>query len=143
MRNSEGDGFWQRVDEKVPRNSLQLVAKPKTKTLFSDLTIIPPVFTPNGDDVNDLVTMNFTVLMVGASTAVAAEIFDLNGRRVRRLEEQRSISSGAYSITWDGRDEENALLPPGLYAVRLRLVSNTEDTGVANREMLRTIALAY
>ena len=143
MRNSEGDGFWQRVDEKVPRNSLQLVAKPKTKTLFSDLTIIPPVFTPNGDDVNDLVTMNFNVMMVGASTAVAAEIFDLNGRRVRRLEEQRSISSGAYSITWDGRDEENALLPPGLYAVRLRLVSNTEDTGVANREMLRTIALAY
>tara|TARA_B100000686_G_scaffold287109_1_gene312355 strand:+ start:21 stop:902 length:882 start_codon:yes stop_codon:yes gene_type:complete len=143
MRNSEGDGFWQRVDEKVPRNSLQLVAEPKTKTLFSDLTIIPPVFTPNGDDVNDLVTMNFNVMMVGASTAVAVEIFDLNGRRVRRLEEQRSISSGAYSITWNGRDEENALLPPGLYAVRLRLVSNTEDTGVANREMLRTIALAY
>ena len=143
LRNSEGDGFWQRVDEKTPRNSLQLVAQPKRKTLFGDLTITPPVFSPNGDTVNDELTLNFTVMMVGGSTAVEAEIFDLSGRRVRRLQEQRQVSSGTYSITWDGTDEANRLLPPGLYTVRLKLDTDTDDIDVGRKELLHTIALTY
>ena len=143
LRNSEGEGFWQRVDEKNPRSSLQLVAQPEHKLLFRDLAISPRVFSPNGDGVNDELRLDFTVMMVGASTAVAAEIFDLTGRRVRRLEEQREVSAGDYSIAWDGRDEADELVPPGLYAVRLKLASDTGDTGVGSRELLRTVALTY
>ena len=143
LRNSEGEGFWQRVDEKIPRNSLQLVAQPEHKLLFRDLAVSPRVFSPNGDGVNDELRLDFTVMMVGASTAVAAEIFDLTGRRVRRLEEQREVSAGGYSIAWDGRDEADELVPPGLYAVRLKLASDTGGTGVGSRELLRTVALTY
>ena len=143
LRNSEGEGFWQRVDEKVARNSLQLVAQPERKTLFNDLTITPPVFSPNGDNINDEISLNFTVMMVGGSTAVQAEIYDLSSRQVRRLEEQREVSTGAYSMAWDGRDEANKVVPPGVYAVRIKLGADTENTGVDRRELLRTIALTY
>ena len=34
-------------------------------------------------------------------------------------------------------------MPPGLYAVRLKLDSDTEGTGVGSRELLRTVALTY
>ena len=143
LRNSEGEGFWQPVDEKVPRTSLQLVAVPERKRLFGDLTVTPSVFSPNGDGVNDELRLVFTVMMVAGSAAVQADIFDLTGRRLRRLEERREVSAGSYSIPWDGRDEGGKLVPPGVYAVRLELAVDTADTGVGNRELLRTLAVAY
>ena len=143
LLRGSGDGLWQRVDEKVTRTSLQLVAQPERKELFRELAVNPPVFSPNGDSVNDEMTLEFTLMLVGASTAVEAGIFDLGGRRIRLLEEQRSVSAGTYSIPWDGRDEAGNLVPPGLYALRLRLGSDTDGSGVEDREILRTVALTY
>ena len=143
LRNSEGEGFWQPVDEKVPRTSLQLVAVPERKRLLGDLTVRPPVFSPNGDGVNDELRLVFTVMMVAGSAAVQAEIFDLAGRRVRRLEERREVGAGGYSMSWDGRDDKGELVPPGVYAVRLKPAVDTADTRVGNRELLRTLAVAY
>ena len=88
-------------------------------------------------------TLDFTLMMVGGSTAVEADIFDLAGRRVRLLGEQRNVSAGTYSIPWDGRDEAGNLVPPGLYALRLRLGSDTDGSGVEDREIFRTVALTY
>ena len=143
LLRGSGDGLWQRVDEKVARTSLQVVAQPERKELFANLAVSPPVFSPNGDRINDGMTLDFTLMLIGASTAVEAEIFDLGGRRIRLLEEQRSVSAGNYSIPWDGRDESGNLVTPGLYAVRLRLGSDIDGSGVEDREILRTVALTY
>ena len=143
LLRGSGDGLWQRVDEKVTRSSLQVVAQPERKELFREFAVNPPVFSPNGDEINDEMTLDFTLMLVGASTAVEAEIFDLGGGRVRLLEEQRSVSAGVYSIPWDGRDGAGNLVPPGLYAVRLRLGSDIDGSGVEKREILRTVALTY
>ena len=118
------------------------MAQPQGKRLFSELGI-PEFFTPNGDGINDELTMEFTLVLVGRSTAVEAEVFDLSGRRVARLEERRGVSTGQYSIPWDGRDEAGNLLPPGLYAIRLRLDADTGGTDLNRDEVLRTVALAY
>ena len=143
LRSSEGSGLWQRVDEQVSRSSMQLVALPERKELFLDLTITPRVFSPNGDGINDETVMDFTLVLVGASTPVEAEIFDLTGRQVRRLEQQRAVSTGRYSIPWDGKDEAGNTLPPGVYAVRLSLDADTDGTGISRPEVMRTIALGY
>ncbi len=143
LLRGSGDGLWQRVDEKVTRASLQVVAQPERKELFGNLAVNPPVFSPNDDRVNDVMTLDFTLMMVGGSTAVEADIFDLAGRRVRLLGEQRNVSAGTYSIPWDGRDEAGNLVPPGLYALRLRLGSDTDGSGVEDREIFRTVALTY
>ena len=143
LGSSARDGLWQRVDEEVPRNSLQLVALPESKDVFQYLTITPRVFSPNEDGINDEMVMEFTLVLVGSSTAVEAEIFDLTGRLVRSLEQQRAVSTGRYTIPWDGKDDGGNRLPPGLYAVRLRLDTDTDGTGIERREMVRTVGLGY
>ncbi len=142
-RSDRGAGFWQRVDEKVQRNSLTLVAATQSKELFADLQIPSPVFTPNGDGVNDQMSLEFTLFLVPPDTGVQVEIFDLSGRSVHRFVERREASTGTYSIRWDGADEAGNLLPPGLYALRVSLETSTADTDLTDLEALRTIAIAY
>lgn len=49
---------------------------------------------------------------------VLLEVFDLNGRRVRRLLDQRK-ARGEHHFVWDGRDENGALVRAGIYFYRL------------------------
>ena len=142
-RSESGQGAWQRVDEKVPRSSLMVLATTQSNDLLRDLTIDPPVLTPNGDGVNEQLTLAFTVLLAAPNTAVKAEIFDLSGRLVARRVEVREVSAGPLEIAWDGRDQQGALVPPGVYAVRLGVDGDTGDTALASRELLRSIAVAY
>lgn len=105
--------------------------------LLSDLQVGPNPFTPNGDGVNDLTTVSFSLLRLTSSTPVALRIFDLSGRLVRRVDGQLAGSS-ASQLQWDGRDDKAALMPPGLYVFRLSIES---DGGTQDR--VGHIALAY
>jgi len=53
-----------------------------------------------------------------AESPVRLTIHDVAGRRVRTLVD-RGMNAGAHSETWDGRDDRGALVPSGLYFVRL------------------------
>jgi ABC-type amino acid transport substrate-binding protein len=50
----------------------------------------------------------------------ALEIFDTQGRRVRRLV-RGTLPAGAHVATWDGADDAGAAVPAGLYMCRLVL----------------------
>ena len=145
---SSSEGFWQRVDvgdatELVESNSLLVVAQiGGSKDLLQEI-VSPSVFTPNGDGVNDEVVFEFSVVLVGASSAAQVEIYDLSGRRVRLLEERREVSAGRYGISWDGLDDTGDVVPTGLYAVQLGLDAVTEGTGVKDTHVTTTIAVAY
>lgn len=142
LRNTASAGSnWQRVDQE--RNSLVLLAPVGQKELFRDLALVPAVFTPNGDDRNDQMHVTFTLLSVGVGTGVEVEVYDLSGRLVRRLAEQRDNSTGNYAIPWDGLDSAGELVAPGVYAVRVKLAESTEGSGLDQVEELRTVAVAY
>ena len=147
LRSTEEE-FWQRVDEGdatklVESNSLLVVAQlGGDKHLLQEVTS-PGVFTPNGDGINDGAVFAFSVVLIGASSAVQVEIYDLSGRRLRRIEERREVSAGRYEISWDGLDDSGTVVPPGLYAVRLGLDALTEGTGVKNTHVTTTLAVAY
>ena len=53
---------------------------------------------------------------------IVIEIFDVLGRKVDTLLNQRQ-QPGHYSVTWDGRDEQNNMVPSGVYICRLRAES--------------------
>ena len=125
------------------RNSLVLLAPAGHKELFRDLALVPPVFTPNSDESNDQMHVSFTLLSVGVGTGVEVEVYDLSGRLVRRIVEQRDNSTGDYSIPWDGLDSAGELVTPGVYAVRVKLAESTEGSGLDRVEELRTVAVAY
>ena len=54
----------------------------------------------------------------GASGIVEIAVFDMLGRRVRRLLSE-TRSRGAHVVTWDGRNEHGTQVPSGLYLVRM------------------------
>ncbi len=93
-----------------------------TTALSSSLVFSPRIspnpFTPNGDGVNDVVDISYKLLRVTSAVPVSLEIYDLSGRLVRRVYEGED-SVGEYSHVWDGRDDSNGLVPPGLYLYRL------------------------
>jgi hypothetical protein len=100
--------------------------------LLQDVAPMPPVFTPNGDGINDEVFIGFTLARV-AGALVRVEIYDLAGRLLRLLPEAR-LAAGRYSRgghfepgRWDGRDDEGQKVAPGLYLYRLVVELDPDD----------------
>ena len=148
LRNSgEGDA-WQRVDpgealDDVLSNTTTLVASVSNTALLTDVLISPQVFSPNGDGINDATMFSFNVVRVGDDSPVVAAIFDLSGRRVRRVAEQRAFSTGEYQMGWDGRDGEGRIVPPGIYMLRLSIDTDTEGARVGARQIFRSLTVVY
>ena len=148
QNRAQSNEVWQRVDagdalDQVQGNTTTLVGSIQSKELLSDVAVKPPVFSPNGDGINDRALFVFNVVRVGDDSPVEVDIYDLGGRWVRGLVERRGVSTGAYEIPWDGRNAVGKLVPPGIYYARLRIDTTTEGADVTGKEVLRTVAVAY
>lgn len=58
--------------------------------------------------------------------SVVLDIFDINGRHVRRLV-NADLSAGAYRNKWDGRSFDGMPVAPGLYLATLRTASESRS----------------
>ena len=148
QNSASGVGGWQRVDPgeavgEVVSNTTTLVGAVKQGALLQDIAVEPAAFSPNGDGINDQAQFRFKVVKVGDDSPVEVLIHDLRGRLVRRLVEQRGLTTGTYGIAWDGRDEDGATVPPGVYVARLRVDTDTEGARIGDAEIYRTVAVAY
>ena len=96
----------------------------------------PPVFTPDGDGVNDRLMVAYSLFGV-TEADVEIVFYNLAGRPVRRLvlPGQRA---GPNEAVWDGGDEAGRRVPPGLYLCRVRAT-----TGRGAFEVVRTAAAAF
>ena len=126
------------TDQLTDRNSLAVTAdiSQQSENLVSTFKIEPNPFTPNGDGINDEMTVIFDVQRLLTPKPVRLEVFDLNGRRLHLIE--RALSSGGYSQQWDGRDGGGHIVPPGLYL--LRISTEADDAGPART---RLVSVAY
>ena len=86
------------------------------------------VMTPNGDGINDVGILEFTVLRINTDRAVGVDLYDVTGRLVRRLRETRELANGLYRMEWDGRDEDGKLVTPGIYIVRYEVDADARDS---------------
>jgi hypothetical protein len=132
---SEGD-----ASSLVRSQSLVVVADVEDFPLLGRVRAVPPVFTPNGDGVNERTEIRFSIFKLVGEHRLEVEIFDLAGRRVRELSLQRQHPSGNHAVDWDGRDDRGKLLPPGSYAVR---VGFTTDDGGRRNEAVGVVSLVY
>ena len=148
QHSAEGEGTWQRVDpgdalDEVAGNTTTLVGDPTRGELLLDVEVRPPVFTPNGDGVNDRAVFAFKVVRLDDDGPLEVAIYDLSGRLLRQLAEQRSTSTGQYEIAWDGTDEQGMRVPPGVYCALLRVAVDAGGLSAERTKVLRTVAVAY
>ena len=59
-----------------------------------------------------------TVQQTSSSTQVRLQVYDLLGRRVRRLVAQ-DLAAGTYRIVWDGTDDRRQTVAAGVYFRRV------------------------
>jgi len=89
------------------------------------IKVSTPFITPNGDGVNDAATIELTMSQFADATDVEIALYDLGGRLVRRLV-VAPRASGAFSDTWNGRNDAGSTVPPGLYLCRIGVIADAE-----------------
>ncbi|MBI4530921.1 MAG: gliding motility-associated C-terminal domain-containing protein [Candidatus Latescibacteria bacterium] len=120
---------WQRVDPELSLHNATTVTLPileQSEALMSNISIEPQVMTPNGDGINDVLHLQFTVLKVQAAQRIHVEVYTLGGTLINRF--YNAIGqSGNYEAVWDGRDQHGRLVAPGLYTCLIRVEGDTGD----------------
>ena len=116
------------VSEEVGTNQLRMVAiEASLGSVLRDVTVEPSVLTPQADGVNDVASIGFTLFQLLRGAEVEVGVFSLGGQRVWEevLEVQRAGPQEA--VEWDGLDDAGELVPPGVYLVRVRVVTDQGD----------------
>ena len=72
----------------------------------------PAITSPNGDGVNDTVSINYRVL---EPVHFAIEVYDSLNRRVRLMERDHTQIGVDFNVNWDGRDDNGIVVPDGRY----------------------------
>ncbi|MYA24685.1 MAG: hypothetical protein F4Z30_18745, partial [Gemmatimonadetes bacterium] len=96
------------------------VKTPVGGNLLVNVAVGPNPFTPNGDGLNETLTISYNLREVVADRTVSVHIYNLAGQVVAALSPTRS-RSGQFSQEWDGTDASGQRVPPGLYLYELSL----------------------
>lgn len=78
---------------------------------------------PIQNPIRGATTIAFSLARV---TDVALDLFDVSGRRVRRLLDHDVRTSGRHEVAWDGTDSEGRSVQSGVYLVRLEAAGHTD-----------------
>ena len=140
VADSQSDAFPQRVAfgdaaAEVADNTLVVSARIDDE-LFTGVVFSSAVITPNGDGINDQISLDYILLKATHEVEVEVVVYDLSGRPVHRLYKARD-RSGPNQVSWDGRDDDSTV-PPGMYLLRLKAAT---DAGIATQ--MRSIAVVY
>ena len=140
VADSQSDAFPQRVAfgdaaEEVTDNTLVVSARIDDE-LFTGVVFSSAVITPNGDGINDQISLGYILLKATHEVEVEVVVYDLSGRPVHRLYKARD-RSGPNQVSWDGHDDAG-VVPPGMYLLRLKAAT---DAGIATQ--MRSIAVVY
>lgn len=140
--DTEGEGLPQDIQAgdasgEVSTNRLQvLISEASLEEVLGTVEVSPNPMSPNGDEVNDRLTIRYILLQLTGEAKVEMGIYDLRGHKVWGKAWNRE--NGIYTEEWDGRGGDGRLVPPGVYLCKVRVET---DGGVF--EKTRSIATVY
>lgn len=87
-------------------------------TAITSLKLEPEYVSPNGDGIQDAVTMSYRV---NTPMHVQINIYNAeHGFLVRQLERDHSVIGEISNVEWDGRDNSGLVVPDGLYRIEIQ-----------------------
>ena len=117
-------------------SSTNVVMLPVSQSLLNNLDTSTRVLTPNGDGVNDDLVAVFDLVNVLVPRPLTFSVFDLSGRRVHNVD--LDATAGRTEFSWDGRNDDGNLVPPGLYIVDITVSGDSGD-----RSSHQVVSVAY
>ncbi|MDT8317351.1 MAG: CARDB domain-containing protein, partial [bacterium] len=111
-----------------------LIDLAERKDLIKDLKGIPTLFSPNDDGRIDNATIQFDLNYI---SDVVIEIADAGGI-VRRKYISAELLAGVNTFTWDGKDNNDSVVPDGNYSIKLT-ASLSSETSVTHDESITLI----
>jgi len=138
-----GELLWQPVDpgdatSLTPGKDLSITV-PVGGEVIDELAIFPNPFTPNGDGVNDVLEVGFSVFRVTTAREARMRIYTLAGRLL--WEEGRMAHGGRHRFRWTGVNRNGRTVPPGLYICQVHVEADWKQAKGMTKT--RVIAVAY
>jgi flagellar hook assembly protein FlgD len=97
------------------------------------------VFTPNGDGINDELSVRFALLKVLQERPLGVAFYDLSGRLLGQGHGVATTGkAGEQIFTWDGRDLDGHAVAPGIYLCRIEVEADDRDN-----HLTRLVHIAY
>jgi len=113
------------------------IASESARDILPLFSVSPKVITANRDGRNDEVIIDYTLVQIVRPVQVEVEVFDLSGRKVATAFSGEK-GPGSHQVAWDGRDDNDNVLPVGNYVVRAVVY-----TGPGPFVRTGVVALAY
>jgi hypothetical protein len=93
----------------------------------AQLSVQPPVFSPNQDGYRDFVTIAYDFPQGGQ--VIAVQIFTVKGQRLATLSANENTAASGF-VTWAGETDQGTLAPRGAYIVLLEYFNAQGASGV-------------
>ena len=125
------------ADELADSNSLQVALADIPDRAIHAFRLSAGAFTPNGDEVNDRVRVEYELLNLRGGAPLTIAIYDLAGRRIAAVD-AGPTDNGRSHVEWDGTGTDGLPVPPGIY-----LVAGSLETDAGEERASRAVAVAY
>ena len=125
----QDESVRQRVDpgdatDQIESNT-NIVSLPVSQALLANMSLSSKAITPNGDGINDELTLAIALVNVLTPRPLRLRLYDLTGRLVYdRSEDSRA---GQRELVWDGRDSRGGRVAPGLYMLEVLVEGDAGD----------------
>ncbi len=117
-------------------SSTNIVSLPVERDLLLNVVFNTTVLTPNGDGINDEITVLADVINILEPRLLRLRLYNLAGHLF--AERSQTVTAGTQRLAWDGRDQNDQRVAPGLYLLELHVQGDA-----LQQRVQRAVAVVY
>ena len=140
IQDSRSGDSRQRVDSGDATDqvisSTNIVSLPVERDLLLNVVFNTTVLTPNGDGINDEITVLADVINILEPRLLRLRLYNLAGHLF--AERSQTVTAGTQRLAWDGRDQNDQRVASGLYVLELYIEGDARQQRVQ-----RAVAVVY